>query len=121
MFVLGNCCIVLSASGVVDVNTDCDTPSALVDSVPLAVTDTESLVLLMCLMPFPVLAALGLGFRRTTGTVTPTIRAMARPNTTLNMNVLLEQRHLPGRMFSKVRSSSSTSSSKEARRGIPSL
>ena len=126
VLVPGNRCIVLNAPGVVDVNTVGATLSGLVDAAPLAEMDAESVVLLMCLMPPPVLAALGLGFSRTTGTETPTIsaiiKAIARPNTTLNMNVLLEQRHLPvGRMFWKGKSSSSTSSSNEARRGMPSL
>lgn len=89
----------------------------------------ESLVVvrLIGLIPEPVFAAAGLGdFNSATGTVTPTTNARtsttASARTKLNMNVLLVQLHFPGgRTFSNVRSSSSTSSSKDARRGIPAL
>jgi hypothetical protein len=85
------------------------------------VSFSSGFILVWGFIPLPILGM------TSTGTVTPTISAimsaMATPSTILNMTVLLEQqRHLPGgRTFWNVKSSSSTSSSNEARRGMPSL
>ena len=111
--------LVLTPLGAAVIDTDC----------VVADTSTDSLVLWIGgLIPVPVLAPVGLGeLSNDTGTETPMIRemtsVMASPRTTLNMNVLLEQRHFPGgRTLLNVTSSSvKSSSSKDARRGIPVL
>ena len=95
--------------------------------VMLIETDIDLLLILAFSIGLTPLPVFGLGdLNRNTGTIVPTINpimsATANPRTMPNIRVLLEQRHFPrGLTFSKLSSSSSTSSSKVVRRGMPSL